>query len=172
MQYQISYVSPAGHVEKLAEAFCGLFPADTSVVDLSCEESGIDAENHLIGFELTGNSDAIPYAVLEHLEQLEDKVILLFVTSPLEPSENLREKVESKITPFLPDNCDYRGIFICYGEVSTELMQSLRSIISEDPGNDRTQALLYSFNESLGHPDTVDVNNGISFLTEALELDI
>lgn len=172
MSYQISYVSPAHHAQKLAEAFHRVLPSNTPVTDLSRDAASADAETHLVGFELTGNSDAIPYPILEHLEQLEDKVVTLFVTSPFEPSEEIKEKVENRIIPFLPDSCDYRGIFLSYGEVAPELMRDLRGKLAEQPENERAQELLYGFQESVGHPDTGDINRGITFLTEVLKLDV
>lgn len=172
MNYQISYISPAGHAEVLAETFGRILPRGTMIVNLEREEAVADAEVHLIGFELTGNSDAIPFAILEYLEQLEDKSILFFVTSPFEPNDKLKDSIERKLLPFLPESCDYRGMFVCYGEVSKEMMRDLRNRLSQQPDNERGQELLHTFNESVGHPDKADARQGCSFIINALELNL
>ena len=109
MQYQVSYLSPNGHAETLANAFCRILPRDTYVSSL-VENAPANADVQLVGFEMGGTKlDAIPFKVLEYLEGLDGKIIALFATVPFQPNEAVRNKLNNSVIPFLPDECDYRG---------------------------------------------------------------
>ena len=170
MKYQISYLSPAGNCRKLAEAFEDILE-DVCIVDLACDDE-IDGQIHLVGFEMNESSfKAIPYEVMELLDQLEEKTVLLFVTCPFKADQGARSQLERTILPFLPDSCDYRGLFLCTGEASQQLISKLQNLSAQKPEDQRASALLESCKASAGHPDEDDIMQACLFVTKELELD-
>lgn len=172
MQYQISYLSPNGHAETLANAFCRILPRDTHVSSLE-ENAPAYADVQLVGFEMGGyNLDAIPFKVLEYLENLDGKVIFLFGTVPFQPNEAVRNKINNSVIPFLPDECDYRGLYLCSAQPSEVLMRDLRNVVSSQPDNTRAKHWLEQCEKAKGHPDADDLKKGCHFMRHALELDL
>lgn len=110
--YQIAYYSPLGHIKKLAQAILQVLPTQAVLCDLEepCESC---ADIHLVGFELSHNKpDVIPLKVIEHLEKLEDKTVLLFATVPLEAGDHLKQRIAFRIMPFMPSHCQCCGIYL------------------------------------------------------------
>lgn len=167
MKYQISYLSPAGNCKKLADAFEDILE-DAYVTDLKYDND-VQGDIHLVGFEINVSSlKMIPYEVMELLDQLEDKTVLLFATCPFKADQNTYNQVESTILPFLPDSCDYRGLFLCTGEASSQLISKLQALSAQDK---KANALLESCKASVGHPDEDDIMSACLFVTRELELD-
>ena len=167
MKYQISYLSPAGNCKKLADAFEDILE-DAYVTDLKYDND-VQGDIHLVGFEINeSNFKAIPYEVMELMDQLEDKTVLLFATCPFKADQSARSQLERTILPFLPDSCDYRGLFLCAGEASSQLISKLQALSTQDK---KANALLESCKASVGHPDEDDIMSACLFVTRELELD-
>lgn len=171
MQYQISYYSPLGHAEKMATAFEKMLPPDTLTINLD-EESDVCGEIHMIGLELGSKLDAIPYKVLEFLEKLDEKIIFLFATCPIQATESVKERVERALVPFLPEDCDYRGLFMCRGQASGRFVMELENFAQQQPYNEKAKVWLAQCKKSEGHPNREDVRQACSFAAEVLELNI
>ena len=170
MTYQISYLSPLGNCRLLAEAFEDILE-DAYVTDLKYDND-VQGRIHLVGFEMNEASfKAIPYEVMEFLDQLEDETVLFFVTCPFQPDQNVKDQLEYALQPFLPDSCDYRGIFLCQGEASQTLLSKLQTVCAERPDDQRTKKFLESCKASAGHPDEDDIMQACLFVTKELELD-
>lgn len=169
MQYQISYFSPSGHTEKMTAALEKILPPNTVTVDLN-KETETSGEIHIIGFELGSKLDAIPYKVLDFLEKLDEKVILLFCTCPVQPMESIKERTERAIIPFLPDDCDYRGLYMCRGQVPERFQAELDRIAKTQPDNDNVRVWINQCKKSEGHPNDEDARNLCQFAAEVLEL--
>lgn len=171
MQYQISYYSPNGHAEILVNAFCQMLPRDTHVSNLE-EEMTPCADIQLVGFDIGGsNLDAIPFKVMEYLEQLEGKTILLFATVPFAPNDYVRSRVDHAVMPFLPDECDYLGLYLCSAQPPATLIAELKNVISHHPENGRAKHWLEQCEKAVGHPDRSDVQKACQFARHALRLD-
>lgn len=172
MQYQISCLSPNGHAEALANAFARLLPPRTELSRLDGEVSA-RAEIQLIGFEMGGtNTGAIPFRVLEYLEKLDGKIIFLFATVPFQPNEAVTNKLHSSVIPFLPDECDYRGLYLCAAQPPESLVRDLRSVIAHQSDHSRAKYWLDRCEKAKGHPDAEDIRKGCEAVRRALELDI
>lgn len=170
MTYQISYLSPLGNCRLLAEAFEDILE-DAYVTDLKYDND-VQGEIHLVGFEINESSfKAIPYEVMALLDQLEEKTVLIFVTCPFRADQNAKDLLERSLQPFLPDRCDYRGLFLCSGEASQQLLNNLHSICQQHPEDQQTSTLLESCKASTGHPDEEDIMKACLFVTKELELD-
>lgn len=172
MQYQISYYSPNGYAETLANAFFQMMPRDTGVSNLEKEVTPY-ADIQLVGFDMGGtNLDAIPVSVMEYLEKLEGKVIFLFATVPFQPNDYVRSRVDNSVIPFLPDECDYRGLYLCSAQPSSSLLQGLKHLVSHQPNNARAKHWLERCQDAVGHPDETDIQKGCQFACHVLELDV
>lgn len=169
MQYQISYFSPSGHTEKMTADLGKILPSNTLTVNLD-KEPEICGETHIIGFELGSKLDAIPYKVLDFLEKLDEKVILLFCTCPVQPTESIKERTERAILPFLPDDCDYRGMYMCRGQVPERFQAELDRILKAQPDNENVRVWINQCKKSEGHPNSENIRNMCQFAAEALEL--
>ena len=170
MKYQISYLSPSGSCKKLAEAFEDILE-DVSVTDLKYDQNA-QGEVLLVGFEMNEYSfRAIPYEVMEILDQLEGHTVLLFATCPFQTEQSVRAQLERIILPFLPDDCDYRGLFLCTGQASEALLANVRALAEKRPEDEKVNALLKNCEESSGHPDEEDIMQACLFVTRELELD-
>ena len=171
MRYQISYYSPLGHIETIANSILQILPADTFI---SALEEGNEpcAQVQLIGFELGGTKlDAIPIKVLEYLEQLEDNVIFLFATVPFIPNDMVESRLENNAMPFLPDDCDYRGMYLCAAQPPEILLNDLRAIVSHHPENQRAKHWLERCENAANHPDESDIQKALRFTCHVLEVD-
>ena len=172
MQYQISYLSPNGHAETIANAFCRMLPGDTYVANLE-DEGAAYADVQLVGFEMGGTKlDAIPFKVLEYLEGLDGKIIFLFATVPFQPNDAVRNKVNNSVIPFLPDECDYRGLYLCAAQPPESLVRELRNLIASQPDNIRAKHWLEQCEKATGCPNGDDLKKGCQFMRHVLELDL
>lgn len=170
MQYQIMYYSPKGQLESMVDAFFAMLPRDTYVSDLEMENTPY-AEVQLVGFDIGGtNLNAIPFPVIEYLEKLDGRRILLFATVPCYANENVRRRIENSVIAFLPDECDYVGLYLCSGQPSDTLLRDLRNEVSRNPENTRAKHWLEQCQKAVGHPDRTDIQNGCRFLHHVLEL--
>jgi len=99
MQYQISYLSPRGYAQELAEEFLELLPKDTTLQRLDREPS-TSADVHLVGFEFgSTNLDVIPYDVIDFLDKLDNRVIFMFAPFPF---RSMRPSPDSSTTGSSP----------------------------------------------------------------------
>ena len=116
--------------------------------------------------------DAIPFKLLEYLEELDGKIIFLFATVPFQPNEAVRNKINNRVIPFLPDAGDYRRLYLCAAPLPESLVRDIRNVIAAQPDNTRAMHWLEQCEKAKGHPDTEDIKKGCLFVRHVLELDI
>lgn len=154
MKYQVAYANVYGNAEVLASWIMSILPPESAeLVNLSYRDISSDADVYLIGFEIT--QDTIPLNIMDVLEKLEGKTILCFAACGMADSGN-KERVERNLRPFLPDECDYRGLFLCPGQIPTSVIDTIQKVLDENPDNERAKAMLEGFQHSLNHPDMED----------------
>lgn len=169
MKYEVAYISGSGNTEKLAHGIADCLPhRDTFVTDLSCEEITEKADVYLIGFGM--KKDAIPFRIMDTLEKLEGKTILLFVTASVNPSDAHIKEIERRLDPFMPYECDYKGMYLCTGQVSDESLDKLRSLLECEPENEKVQAAMENCKKTLGHPNQEDIRGACNFIKDKLKL--
>ena len=169
MKYEVVYISQSGNTEKLAHGIADSLPhRDTFVTDLSCEEITGKAEVYLVGFGM--KKEAIPLKVMEVLEELEGKTILFFVTASIPPTEEHIKEIERRLEPFMPTVCDYKGLYLCPGQVSDATIQNLRTLLEKDPENEQIKEAHSVCNKTIGHPNQDDINNDCDFVKEKLNI--
>jgi len=168
MKIQIVYFSKTGNTARLAQALANTLPAECRLVDISKEKPELDADVYLIGFGVYRG--ACPFLLLDWLEELEGKQILLFATGGLAALQDYRRKLESLVIPFLPDHCTYHGLHLCQGSISEEGYHYLKSILSNPQDERSVQRLEQLYRFSQNHPDQQDAEAVCAFVRQKLSL--
>ncbi len=168
MNIQIVYYSKTGNTAKLAHTLSNALPANCRLIDISKELPTLDADAYLIGFGV--QRGACPFVLLDWLEELQGKPILLFATGGLATFQDYRKKLESLVIPFLPDECQYHGLFLCQGRISEEGYDYFKSCLS-NPADERAQQNLQQLYEfSQGHPNRQEIEEICHFVRSKLSL--
>lgn len=168
MKYEIAYVSLSGNTEKLAHGIADKFPIqETFVTDLSHEELYENADVYLLGFGV--NKGTIPLKIMETLEELHGKTIMFFITCGMEPELEYRDSIEKKILPFLPEECDYRGMFMCQGKFPDTVFAAAKRKLEAEPDNKYAQKIILDNELSNTHPNEKDYENAYRFIIEHLK---
>ena len=151
MRYEIDYLSRSGHTKRLADAVKELFPIwDTEFIDLIREKPTADADTYIIVFSF--NKGTVPLKIMNMLDMLTGKTILFLVTFGADNPLEYQSIIEQKIIPFLPDHCDYRGIYLC------------------NPDSEHAHMVCECCRKAKGHPDRNDENNACEFVRSKLQL--
>jgi flavodoxin len=168
MKYEVAYLSKSGNTAILAQEIAAqLAREEVHLTDLEQEDPWEDADVYFIGYGV--NRGAVPMKVMDTLDLAEGKTVVLFVTGGMAPTQEHKEALERKVIPFLPDNCDYRGMFLCGGAFPTQLVEQAQSVLQQQPDNPQAKALLAHHQKTVGHPDNQDLDNLRSFLWERLD---
>ena len=169
MKYQVAYLNVYGNAKILADAIVDTLPPDsTECVDLSCQELYDDADVYLIVFEMMRS--AIPLDIMDAMENLGGKSILCFAACGAEHWGD-KDHIEQSMFPFLPDECDYCGLFVCPGHVPVNILNSMQQSLQEQPENTRAMAILEDYRWSTGHPDAEDIDDLRRFIGEHIRMD-
>lgn len=164
MKYQVGYLDTYGNAEKLAWAAADMLSLPEEVTDLSSETLDQTADVYMIAFEM--NKTTVPLSVMEVMDTLEyfdGKALLLLVACTSGLAEQ-PQSIERKIIPFLPDQCEYLGTFVCPGQVPADKIQELKLLTEAQPDNTQAVALLKYYQETQGRPDEDDYTNLREFL--------
>ena len=163
MDYQIAYLNVYGNAGMLADEIQTIL-ADAELVDLNKREISDDADAYLLAFEIT--QAAIPLKIMDVLENLEGKTILCCVTCGMALYES-KNSIERSLLPFIPDECDYRGMFFCPGQIPASAMDAVQTALDENPENQQAKVMLEAFQHSMNHPDTEDLRDLRRFIQES-----
>ena len=170
MQHQITYLSPGGHAEMFAEAFCEILPRSTAMERLDRNPS-IDADIHLVGFELnTISLNAIPGEVINFLDELDNKIIFLFATVPFAVNDSVSRQIHNRMISYLPRDCDYRGMYLSPAAPSDALLCELKRLCRNEPQNERAKAWLERCEKAQRRPNNRDVQKAVQFMKHVLEI--
>jgi hypothetical protein len=160
-KYQIDYTDDSTAITKIATQLAQKLNANLS--NLS-EYNNYDAKTHIIGFHT--NKGTIPIDVLDYIENLEGKEILFFVCDYFDTSDEHRDKLEKMLLPFLPDECDYKGMFICLEEMPKSTLDQISQLQASNIEDNRIQFLIDKYNAGQGKPDDVDIYKLFNFIIE------
>lgn len=168
MKYEISYFSKSGNTAVLANAIAAMLPAESmKITDLAVGEVSVDADFHFIGFDVSGG--ALPLKVMEALDHAEGTAVALFSTCHLLPTEEHKAAIERKIYPFLPDGCDYKGLFLCAGQFPENAAGVVEEKLKTQPDNAEMKEYLKRHYEIAGHPNAHDIENLKAFVQSVLK---
>jgi hypothetical protein len=101
---------------------------------------------------------------MDALEDLHGKKILFFVTCGMEPTEEYRDAIQKRLLPFLPDDCDDCGLFLCQGEFPEEVILAAENKLSVEPENRYAKKILKDARTASGHPNGDDVEKARRFI--------
>lgn len=169
MKYEIVYESRSGNTRAIAEAMMAVLPpASATLVDINAGTPSKNADVYCIGYGV--HSSICSLKLLDFMELLNGKTILLFATCGLEPTDAYRKLLERNIGPFLPDQCDYRGMFLCQGAISEDGVTMLQKHIEKSGNADQLQQLDGLVCRAQTHPDFDDLDAAGKFVKTALGL--
>ena len=169
MKYQVVYESRTGNTKAIAEAMMAGLPSESAkLVDIDTAVPSKDADVHCIGYGV--HSSICSLKMLDFMELLNGKTILLFATCGLEPTEAYRKLLERNIEPFLPERCNYRGMFLCQGAISHDGVIMLKKHIEKAGNTDQLRQLDGLVTRAQVHPDFDDLDAAVKFLKMALGL--
>ncbi len=167
MKFEIAYFSKFGNSAVLAKAIANMLPAeDTKLVNLAHNEMAGGADVNFIGFDVIDGP--VPLRIIDALDLAERKAIILFTTCCMEPSENVKSSIERKVQPFIPDDCDYRGLFLCAGQPSENILENIDTQLKRQPDNLGLRAALENCQKAIGHPNKNDIAMLMKFVQSAL----
>lgn len=169
MEYQISYLSPLGHIKKLADAFAKELPTEPVFCDLELE-TFCAARVHLVGFELTMN-DTIPAKAMDFLGSLGGMTVFVFATTPFVPNDAIWQQVFRRIIPFVPDHCDFCGFHICPAQPMLSMLEGLQCRLTEEPSNGNVRQWLEQCEHAVGRPNEEDIMRSCDFMRHVLKLE-
>lgn len=168
MKYQIVYESQSGNTELVAQAIASCLPeSQTELVNLAVQTPTRDADVYCIGFGV--HFSLCSMKMLEFLELLNGKTILLFATCGMNPTESYHDVLERSIEPFLPDACDYRGLFLCQGAISEDGFVALKRRFENNDDEETLQRFEEFRIGTYDHPTEEDLENARAFVVQALE---
>lgn len=167
MRYQISYYGRQGCAEKTADYIFEKLPKETLVLDAS-EDTGVYAETVIAVFEMGRNFDAIPYKIIDIIEKTREQELVLLPVVSVKTNEKLKSKIERAALPFIPDECDYLGIHLVFGEADEKLVRGIENIMEADPES-LGAAWLKECDKSKGHPNGEDLEKAWMFIEKCFE---
>ncbi|MBQ7875079.1 MAG: hypothetical protein IJ306_07995 [Oscillospiraceae bacterium] len=168
MKYQISYYGRQGCAEKTADYIFEKLPKDTLVIDAN-EDVEVCAETIIAIFEMGSNFDTVPYKIIDIMERTKERELILLPVVPVKINEKLKNKIERAALPFIPDECDYLGIHLVYGEADKKLVHGIEKILEADSDNFGAEAWLEECDKSKGHPNMEDLEKAWLFIEKCAE---
>lgn len=164
MNYEIAYISRSGNTKMLAHSIARRLPNNTIITDLSHATITSSADLYLLGFGV--NKGTIPLCIMDTLEQLHNTKLMFFITSGMEPVAEYKNMFERRLQPFISEDCDYRGIFMCQGKFPDEVINFAQLKLSEDPQNPTAIKILQDSELSAEHPNEIDFENAYHFIKD------
>ena len=169
MKTQIAYYSRSGNSASLAHGVANrLNSSEISLVDLGEGSTSRDAGAYVLCFGMTKGE--IPIRVIDTLDRMEGKDILLMVTCGREPTDEYRRHIMRRIEPFLPQTGECLDVFLCRGAFPEEVHNHIMKKHQKEPDNDRLQQVMLDCQNASGHPDQDDIEAATNFLKKHLRL--
>ena len=169
MSYQIAYYSRTGNSRTLACGVAENLPPNTlPLLDLSQQDVEEEADAYVLCFGMTKGE--IPIQIMDVLEYLDGKDLLFLVTCGMEVTEEYRSHIIRKLEPFLPDNSECLGLFLCNGAFPDALREHAEATLQENPESKKAAAVLRNWKQAFEHPDQDDIADATQFVMEHLQL--
>lgn len=167
MDYMVLYSSKTGNTKKVATEIFSALPGMSKDMQSMEEYRGKDAEIFFIGFWV--NRGTCEMTVIDAMSELHGKKIALFGTCGLGKGEAYYRSIEQKVNVWIPDDCEYLGMFLCQGKMPMQVRQNYE-IAWEDPRQEACRKkMLRNFDEALFHPNDQDLSDARAFVNRILE---
>jgi len=169
MKYQIAYFSRTGNSAALASGVAGRLQGnDVSVVNLNEGQISGDVGTYVLCFGMTKGE--IPIRIIDALDRMEGKDILLMVTCGREPTDDYRRYIMRRIEPFLPETGECLDVFLCRGAFPEDVCSHISEKHQKDPDNVRLQQMVLDCQSAYGHPNKDDIESATTFLRKHLHI--
>ncbi len=157
MKYAVIYISETGNTEELAKnIFVSLPGNDKKIINAEKMAELPEAEQYFIGFPVKNRTCGIE--ILDILEQLGNVKIALFASCGLPANEKYKQYIENAVLPWINDDCDYLGLFLCQGKISEKFREKLGLETGYSPEElDKITEMASS------HPDDSDIDRLCEF---------
>ncbi len=166
MDYMVVYSSKTGNTKKIATEIFSALPGMSKDMQSLEEYKGKDADTFFIGFWVDrGTCDM---SVIEMMSRLHGKKVALFGTCGMGKGERYYKGIEQKVKVWIPDDCEYLGIFLCQGKMPMQIREKYE-ISREDPIQEAwRRQILKDFDEALFHPNEEDLEHARKFVGQIL----
>lgn len=163
----VLYSSKTGNTKKVATEIFSALPGMSKDMQSMEEYRGKDAEVFFIGFWV--NHGTCEMTVIDTMSELHGKKIALFGTCGMGKGEAYYKSIEKKVNVWIPDDCEYLGIFLCQGKMPMQVRENYE-IAWEDPRQEACRKrFLHNFDETLFHPNDQDMSDARAFVNKILE---
>lgn len=167
MDYMVLYSSKTGNTKKIATEIFSALPGMSKDMQSIEEYRGKDADIFFIGFWV--NRGTCEMSIIDVMSELHGKKIALFGTCGMGSNTGYYRSIEQKVNVWIPDDCEYLGIFLCQGKMPMQVRESYE-IAMEDPRQEACRKrLLHNFDEALFHPNEEDLANARAFVKSIIE---
>lgn len=167
MEYMVLYASLTGNTKKVATEIFSALPGMSKDMQNIEEYRGKDADVFFIGFWVDHGTCEMP--VIDVLSELQGKKIALFGTCGMGKGTEYYREIEQRVTVWLPDDCEYLGIFLCQGKMPMQVREKYE-ISREDPREEACRKrMLKNFDEALFHPNDQDLSEARAFARKVAE---
>lgn len=169
MKYQVIYESESGNTARLAKEIAACLPkGHTKLIDINKQNPTLDADVYCIGFCV--HHSICSMKMVELLELLNGKIVLLFATCGMNPTRAYHDVLERTLELFLPENCDYRGFFLCQGAIDEDGFAALKRRFESNRDEETIQRFEEFRIDARDHPDERDFEEARTFVKHALSL--
>lgn len=70
----------------------------------------------------------------------------------------------------MPIECEYKGLYLCPGQVSDEKFEQLLTLHSQQPDNKQINEALELCKQTFGRPNQEDIDDACDFAREKLDI--
>jgi len=170
MKTIIAYFSQSGNTRIIAEGLARAMELDQKfLIDLDAQEAPLDGDIYLVGYGV--NKGTVPLCVMDLLDNLEGKMLLLFATCGFIPEEDYCRAIERRIEPFIPEDCVYRGIFLCPGKFPQEVVDTAKQVLENAPEHPAAKRIVEEYALAEKHPNQADIDRAAKLVRHRLGLD-
>ena len=179
MNILITTASRTGNTARVARGIADAFEARGAHVDtIDCLAASPDAHAVTLdsadmvcaGFGTYKGDCAPEMAAL--LEGLSGRRVFLFGTAGFGGSPDYFDRILGNVRAHLPEDATYMGGVMCQGKMGPQVRKRYEAMLAENPGDERTQAMIENFDAAATHPDEADIEAVAAAALAAAGLDV
>jgi len=168
MKYQVVYYSETGNTESVAKAIFEQLPGESKDIQRLSEYQDTEADLYFLGFWIYHGAASIQF--LDFLATLEGKKIALFATCGMGNTEEDYKKIERQILAWIPETCEYVGLYMCQGKMPFAIRKACEQKKMEtNESCENYDRLIANFDRALLHPDELDLKNAKEFVKRIIK---
>ena len=165
MNYAIVYSSRTGNTQKLAEVIRKQLDSEDCVYYGSIKDARYDiikADRIYVGFWTNqGKCDDVSEKFIKSLRNHE---IFLFGTAGFGESEEYFKNIINNIKKIVPSDVKVVDSFICQGSMPMSVREKYEKLRNSPAPVPNLEMLIKNFDNALGHPNAIDIQNLIKKL--------